>query len=311
MRQKQNTQYVERIIIDTDPGHDDALAILLSEKSDYIKIEAITTVAGNSTIQNVTNNARYILDLINSDAPIYSGSKKPLKRDLVLANVHGESGLDGANVIKKEKINNLAVSKIIEIITKNPKEISVLVIGPQTNIAKAIIREPKIAKLVKQFVIMGGAIECPGNKNRVAEFNIFVDPEAAEIIFNSGAEIILVPLDICNDVVLQEKDFQKITNKKISKPIMSMMKKYIIGIERFEKLKGALVYDALAAYYLINGNAYKTEKVDIRIETKGKLTRGMTVMDRRNWGDKIPNINLVTQIDTKKFIKDFIKIMNK
>lgn len=307
MNKKEN----KKIIIDTDPGHDDALAILLLEKSKIIDIKAVTTVAGNSTIQNVTNNARYILDLVYSKAPIYSGASKPLKKKLIQANVHGSSGLDGVDIVKNEKLNNLAVEKIIKIIKENPNKISILIIGPETNIAGALIKEPNIKRLVKEFVIMGGAINCPGNKNRVAEFNIFVDPEAAEIVFNSGVKITLIPLDVCNQVVLQESDFQNLKGSNLYEPINSMMKKFIKRIQKFENFKGALVYDALAAYYLLNPNAFEIVKRDIRIETKGELTRGMTVCDNRNWGDKKNNVQLVTKIDTKIFISDFIKILKK
>jgi len=301
----------KKIIIDTDPGHDDALAILLLEKSNLFDICGVTTVAGNSVIKNVTNNARYILDLVNSSTPIYSGSQKPLKRKLIQANVHGKNGLDGVKICKQEKLNNLAVDKIIEIVRQNPKQISILIIGPATNIARALLKDPDVEKLVKEFIIMGGAINCPGNKNRVAEFNIFVDPESADIVFNSSVKKTLIPLDICNEVILFEKDFEKIKGSKIYEPIKLMMKSFIKGIEKFEKTKGALVYDALAAYYLINPSAYKTIKKDIRIETRGELTRGMTVCDKRSWGIKKPNINLVIELDKNKFIEDFIKILKK
>ncbi len=304
-------KYIKKqIIIDTDPGHDDALAILLLQKSGVVDIKAIATVAGNSTLKNVTDNARYIIDLVDGGIPIYSGSEKPLSRDLILANVHGESGLDGATIAKEEPLNGLAVDKIIEIIKTNPGRTSIVVIGPETNIAKAIIKEPNLPKLVKEFIIMGGAIDCPGNKNRTAEFNIFVDPEAAEIVFNSGAKIILVPLDVCNKIVLTMKDFECLKKGNLYRPIISMMKKFIEGINNFEKIKGALVYDALAGYYLINPSAYSLIKADIRIETKGEYTRGMTVMEKRTYGDKNCNINLVTKINKKMFTRDFIKILN-
>jgi inosine-uridine nucleoside N-ribohydrolase len=297
------------IIIDTDPGQDDALAIMLLQKTRMFDIQAITTVAGNSTIQNVTNNARCIIDLLRCDVPIFSGSDRPLIRDLIIADVHGTSGLDGAEVIKVEPLNNLAVEKIISLVKDNPKKVSIVVIGPQTNIAKAILQEPNLPKLVKEFVIMGGAIDCPGNKNRTAEFNIFVDPEAAEIVFNSGAKIILIPLDICNKVILSSNDFEKIKENEISKKIKLMMRKYAKAIYSFEKIKGVLVYDALAAYYLINKKAYKLQKVDIRIETKGEYTRGMSVIDSRIYGEKNFNVDLVVELDKKAFVRDFIRIL--
>jgi inosine-uridine nucleoside N-ribohydrolase len=145
----------KQIIIDTDSGHDDALAILLLEKCKLFNIKAITTVAGNSTIKNTTNNARYILDLIDSKTPIYSGARKPLKRELITAVVHGESGLAGAVVTRQEKLTNNASKKIIEIVRANPHNISIITIGPQTNIAEAFINDPELPSLIKEVVIMG------------------------------------------------------------------------------------------------------------------------------------------------------------
>lgn len=299
-----------KIIIDTDPGHDDALAIMLLAKSGNVDIEAITTVAGNSNIQNVTNNARYLVDLLDLKIPIYSGSDKPLVKDLVMANVHGKSGLDGVDVLKKEKLNNLAVAKIAEIVNKNPNQVSIVLIGAETNFAKCLIQNPDLANKVKELVIMGGAINVPGNKSRVAEFNIFVDPDAAKIVFDSPIPKILIPLDVCNEIVLFLSDFEKIKGK-LRLPILSMMEKFIKGIEKFEMSKGALVYDALAAYYLINPGAYTLEDCDIRIETKGEFTSGMTVIDQTRWGEKNMNVKLVTKIDRNKFTEDFIKILSK
>jgi len=300
------------IIIDTDPGHDDALAIMLLEKSNLFDIKALTTVAGNSTIQNTTNNARYVLDLLKSNTPIFSGSPGPLKRNLIKAVVHGESGLAGAGIKKQEPLNSLAVEKIIELVRKNPKKISILAIGPETNIAKAFLKDPELPSLIKKLVIMGGAIRVPGNKNIVAEFNIFVDPEAADIVFRSPVKKIIIPLDVCNEVYLTLSDFEKLKDSTLYKPILSMMKHYIEGISTFEKnMKGALMYDPLAAYYLINPNAFQLKKMDIKIETKGELTRGMTVADLRNWGEKNYNTLVVKKINREKFVKDFLEILKK
>lgn len=298
-----------KIIIDTDPGHDDALAILLAIKSKKFDIKAVTTVAGNSTIQNVTNNAGYILDLVNSDIPIYSGSKKPLRKKQILANVHGKSGLDGANITKSKKLNDLAVDSMIRIIRTNPREVTIVCIGPETNIAKAFLKYPELPKLIKQLVIMGGAIDVPGNKNRVAEFNLFVDPDAAKIVFDAPVKKILVPLDVCNEIPLFLSDFKKIKGN-LKKPVLSMMKKFIKGIEKFENFKGALVYDALAVYYLISPKSCVVKPMDIRIETKGELTAGMSVADKRSWGKKDPDVNVVTKINRNKFVPDFIKILS-
>lgn len=301
--------YLPKIIIDTDPGHDDALAIMLMVKSGLFDIKAITTVAGNSTIEKTTNNARYVIDLLGVDTPLFSGSEKPLERDLILANVHGKSGLDGAKIIKNEILNGLAIKKIIELAKQNPGEISILCLGPLTNIAKAFLNDPDLPKSIKKLVIMGGAIRVPGNKSRVAEFNMFVDPEAAKIVFDSEVEKILVPLDVCNEVVLFERDFETIKGE-LKKPILAMMKKFIKGIKRFEGTEGALVYDALAAYYLINPIAFMLKNEDIRIETKGALTAGMTILEKRLSERKQSNVNLAVKLDKRVFLEDFLRTLS-
>lgn len=295
-------------IIDTDPGHDDAMAIMLAIKSG-LKILAITTCPGNSTIENTTRNARYILDLLNkNDIPVFSGCKKPLKRGLTQAVVHGESGLEGINPKNKAKLTNNAVEKILSTI-KNNKNVSLITLGPLTNIAKAIMREPETISMVKEIIIMGGAINVPGNKNRVAEFNFFVDPEAADIVFKFPIKKTLIPLDSCNQVELSLNDFKKIKGK-LKKPIVSMMRPYITNIFNDEGTKAALMYDPLTIYYLINPKACTLKKIDIMIETKGELTRGMTVADLRKKPEKNNPINVVMHIDPDKFTKDFVNILS-
>ncbi len=301
----------QKIIIDTDPGHDDALAIMLLVKSGMVDIQAITTVAGNATIREVTNNARFIADLVGLDVPIFSGAEKPLKRPLIQAVVHGSGGLAGVTVTKKEKLTGNAAEKIIEIVRKNPGEISLVVIGPQTNIAQAFLKDPMLPKLIKQIVIMGGAIEVPGNKNRVGEFNIFVDPEAAKIVFDAPVLKILVPLDQCNTMPLFMEDFRKLKGSPLYRPIIAMMREFIAGIAQFENTKGALVYDALAAYFLVNPKAFTVRRMDVRVETAGEFTRGMTVADRRGWGEKNPNVDVVVRIDRRAFVRDFIRILSR
>lgn len=298
-----------KIIIDTDPGHDDALAIMLLEKSRLFDICAISTVAGNSTVQNTTNNARYILDLLGSHTPLFSGVASPLKRELIQANVHGESGLAGATIKKQEPLSGNASDKIIEIVKKNPNQITILTLGPLTNLAQAFQKDSSIIPLVQSLVIMGGAIAVPGNKNRVAEFNIFVDPDAADIVFRSETQKTLIPLDACNNVFLSLEDFDTLKGISFYKEIRAMMEHYIEGIHFFEKTKGALMYDPLAAYYLVNPEAFKVEMMDVLVETESNLTRGMTVADRRTWGDKCPNINVAMFANREMFVKDFLNIL--
>ncbi|MBP7832582.1 MAG: nucleoside hydrolase [Candidatus Levybacteria bacterium] len=301
------------IIIDTDPGHDDALAIMLADKSGLFDIKALTTVAGNSTIENVTKNAFYILDLLQSnDIPVYSGKAKPLKRPLIQAVVHGKSGLAGANTANtKFALTNNAEDKIIEIVKQYKNNITLLTLGPLSNIARSFLKTPELPTLINEIVMMGGAINVEGNKSRVAEFNIFVDPEAADIVFKTNTKKVLIPIDICNSMSLSLEDFEELKNTDLYKPIMSMMKHFIKGIESDEGVKGALVYDAVAAYYLINPSAFKLEKMDIVIETKGEYTSGMTVAEKRNSSKKEYNVNVAISLDKETFKKDFITLLNK
>lgn len=304
---------MKKIIIDTDPGHDDALAIMLMVKSGLFDIKALTTVAGNSTIENVTRNATCILNLLeNQTIPIYSGKKNPLKRELVQAVVHGKSGLDGIDTNKtRYTITNNAPEKIIEIVRANPGKMTILALGPLSNIARALIKDPKLPLLIREIVIMGGAINVPGNKNRVAEFNMFVDPDAADIVLRAEVKKVLIPIDICNDTPLFLRDFNKLKGTKLYNPIISMMKQFIRGISKYEGTKGALVYDAIAGYYLVNPEAFRLEAMDILIETLGEYTFGMTVVEKRKSEKKKYNINVAIEIERNKFTEDFIKILKK
>ncbi len=184
-------------------------------------------------------------------------------------------------------------------------------LAPLTNIAKAIIIDAPVMKKVKEIVIMGGAIKVPGNQNRVAEFNIFIDPEASDIVFRFPVKKTLVPLDACNDVRLFLDDFKKIKNKKIRDFVLKIMRPYIRNIYFDQGVKAALVYDALAAYALLNPSACRFNNYDILVETKGKLTRGMTVADFRKLSEKNNVISVVEKISKEKFKKDFIDYMSR
>lgn len=300
-----------KIIIDTDAGHDDVLAMMLLIKSRRFDILGITTVAGNSIIENATRNTAFTLDLLSRrDIPIFSGSAKPLKRKLITAVVHGKSGLDGVDTSKtKFALTNDAYIQIIKRIRSNPHEVTLLTLGPLTNIARAFTSDPLLPSLVKEIVIMGGAIDVCGNKNRVAEFNMFVDPEAADIVFRSKTRKTLIPLDPCNKIVLFLSDFERLKDSNLYLPIRNMMKQFIKGIEKYEGIKVALVYDVLTAYYLINPKAFKLIPMDIVIETEGKHTAGMTVAEKRILEKKSFNVEVALRIDKRVFVEDFIRIV--
>lgn len=301
----------QKLIIDTDAGHDDVLAMMLLIKSRRFDILGITTVAGNSTIENATRNAVFTLDLLKSrQIPIFSGSAKPLKRELVQAVVHGKSGLDGVDTSKtKFTLTNDAHTQIIKIVRSNPYNITLLTLGPLTNLARAFLTDPLLPPLIKEVVIMGGAIDVCGNKNRVAEFNMFVDPEAADIVFKSNVKKVLIPLDPCNNIILHQSDFENLKGSALYLPIRKMMDKFIEGIEKYEGVSGALVYDPIAAYYLLNNSAFQYLFMDIVVETKGDYTSGMTIVEKRITAEKLYNVNVIVKVDRNKFISEFTKII--
>ncbi|HUD44884.1 MAG TPA: nucleoside hydrolase [Patescibacteria group bacterium] len=303
----------KKIIIDTDPGHDDAMAIMLAVKSGAFDILAITTVCGNSTIENTTRNARFVLQVLDrEDIPVYSGANKPLKQDLIQAVVHGKTGLEGIDPTNEAKLTNNAVDKIIELIKKYPGEITLVTLAPLTNIAMAIQKDPKTMDKLKQIVTMGGAINVAGNKNRVAEFNVFVDPDAAKIVFDFPVKKTLVPLDACNHVQLTLKDFQSITNKNLQNILVKLVKPYIQNIAKDVGVHAALMYDPLTVYYLLDANACKRYDDNVLVETEGEITRGMTVIDKRSVKDDLkPNMTIVTHISQAKFRRTFINFLSR
>ncbi|MFX1520170.1 MAG: nucleoside hydrolase [Promethearchaeota archaeon] len=302
---------IHEIIIDTDPGVDDALALMLAIKSGIFEIHAITTVAGNTTIENATRNARFILNLLKrEDIPVYSGAVKPLERDLIQSIVHGKSGIGDLRPQNEANLTHDAVENILSIIEKNPQEITLVTIGPLTNVAKAIMENSTIMSKLKEIVIMGGAIKVPGNANRVAEFNIFVDPEAADIVFRFPMKKTLVPLDACNRVKMSMSDFESIKNPSLREPIISMMHTYIQKtFERLE-IKAAFMYDPVTVYSLINPSACKKKEYNVLVETRGELTRGMTVAELRKVKREPPNVTVIETISEKEFIEDFITYLS-
>lgn len=299
----------QKIIIDTDPGHDDVMALMLACRSAEFNILAVTAVCGNSTLENTTRNAQFILDFLGrKDIPVYSGAEKPLERELIQAVVHGASGLDGIDPTNEAVLTGDAVDQILRLVKSNPNQVTVVALGPLTNIALAIQKDPKTMMLVKGIVMMGGAINVAGNKNRVAEFNIFVDPEAADIAMRFPVKKTLVPLDACNHVLMQLEDVARIEDVALRSLLNKMLEPYITNLAKDTGLKGALMYDALTIFYLLQPDSCQTEMYSVLVETKGEITRGMTVADRRKVTDGMDtDVTVVVNIKSQDFIDCFVE----
>src|SRR6266542_5395088 len=237
----------KRIIIDTDPGVDDAFTFLLALASPEIKLEALTTTQGNVTVEKATRNALSVLELGRaSHIPVAKGSVLPLIQPLrASAYVHGESGIGNSRLPEPQAkpVAGHAVDYLIERVIAEPNQISIFPIAPLTNIAMAIRKEPKFAKAVKELVIMGGAIQEHGNITPLAEFNIYVDPHAAHIVFHAGVPITLIPLDVTHKCLLKQEHIDHLL--KIHSPITRFIKE---AVEVYLKASLQLGYEGSALH---------------------------------------------------------------
>jgi len=275
-------------LIDTDTASDDAVALIMALRSQEVRVAAITVVAGNIPMQQATSNALYTSELCGSDVPIYSGAEKPLLRKLVLADwFHGADGLgDHGYAPKRRRPEPMhAVDAFIGTVRANPG-IEIVTLGPLTNIALALSREPKLAHSIKRCVIMGGAPCCEGNVTPAAEFNIWVDPEAACIVFHSGMPIEMVGWHLCRgEAVINPKEIDELLALK--NPLADFaVHCNNIAIDAFFKQtgqRGISLPDPVAMGIALNpALCASSSNHYVEIETSSELTRGATVLDRLN-----------------------------
>lgn len=302
----------KKIIIDTDPGHDDALALLLMLCSDSIDVRLITTVAGNSTVQNCTNNAYLIRALADAaTVPIASGAAYPLCRALQTAVTHGSSGLDGVGRVPAVELDGQAVNRMLTAIRENPQEVTLLVLGPETNIAQAILRDEATMREVKELVIMGGAFTVRGNQTSAAEFNIFSDPEAARIVAEFPVPKTYIPLDVCNRIQVPLEEFGCIKDTGLRKTVFAMMRPYIRNLKEFElDTRGALMYDVLAAYYVLRPTMCNTRVGRVSVETDDEDCIGKTTMTQKQENATANRGKIVQSIPYQQFVNDFFAVIN-
>jgi purine nucleosidase len=279
-----------KIIIDTDPGQDDAVAILLALASpDEITVLGITAVAGNVPLALTQKNARIICELAGRpDIPVFAGCERPMVHPLVTAeHVHGKTGLDGIALPDPTMAlqDRHAVDFIIDTLRAEPPgSVTLCPIGPLTNIATAFTRAPDIVTRVKEIVLMGGAYFEVGNITPAAEFNMYVDPQAAEIVFHSGVPLVVMPLDVTHKVLTTRPRIDAI--RAIGSPVAHAVASWTDFFERFDMAKygaeGAPLHDPCVIAYLLAPALFTGRHINVEIETTSALTRGMTVADW--WG---------------------------
>ena len=300
---------MKHIILDTDPGVDDALAILLAFNSPEISVKAVTTVAGNVSHNQGHLNAKKLLNFLKKgNIPVSKGAEKPIMRITKHAErIHGKKGLGLANLpapsIKTSSFN--AVEIILKKTEEFGKKLTLLAIGPLTNIASAILADPELPKKVGGLVIMGGAYNLNpygyGNINSVAEFNIWFDPEAAQIVFNSGIPLTCAGLDITTipENRLSSTLFEEIKKKntKKSRLVVNLCQNIV------ERFNGISLHDPMALAYVIDPSMFKTQRFRVNIETRGEITRGMTIIDRdyNTILGKKANTEIIVEVEAERF----------
>lgn len=310
----------KKILLDCDPGHDDMIAIMVACASPEIDLLGITTVAGNQILEKTFQNAQKVLTLIGETAvPLAKGADRPLARELRVApDIHGDSGLDGA-VLPESGMTPLPVSAfdfLRRTLNDSAEHITVVPTGPLTNIATLLLAAPEVKEKIERIVLIGGGIY-DSNVTPAAEFNIFVDPEAAKIVFESGLPITQVGLDVTNKSLLTYGDIAYLASLdgSVSRFVAPLLKFFADMNRDNFGIQGAPVHDALAVATAMRPEIVSTKHLNVVIETGGTYTTGATVADVYGVSGRKPNVDLALEVDVdmirKVMIDTICKLDNK
>lgn len=301
------------VLIDTDAGVDDALALILALRSPELDVRAITTVAGNVRVRHCTQNVLALLDQLrlDQDLIVAEGAARPLTRKLFTApEVHGSDGFGNVRprLRSGRKVSSMPASSLIaESAGKWGRRLTIVALGPLTNIARAIKRHPRSVGKVGRIITMGGAFRVPGNTGPVAEFNYYVDPEAADIVMKSGIAVTVIPLDLTQRIVVMHRELERRASRRansLSRLIVRMTRFYMRYHARTENFFGGFLHDPIAVAFAIRPSLFYTQRLRVAIETKGILTRGMSIADIR----KTPRgrgVDVAMKLDREEFLKLF------
>jgi inosine-uridine nucleoside N-ribohydrolase len=316
---------LRKVIIDTDPGTDDAMAILLALNSPELEVKALTVVPGNVTAKQGLQNALKLVSLANRcEIPVAAGAQHPLLQKLITAEYwHGTNGLANIELppAKCHADPRFAPDLIIELVHTYPHEITLLPVGPETNIALAVLKDPSIVPLVKEVIVMGGSIS-GGNVNASAEANIYNDPEAAQIVFNAGWPLTMVGLDVGDRTLFTSTDLARLQKTRgPQNDFATSVLKFMVDLWG-KGTGGAAMYDPLAVGVAVDAALVTTQRMRVDVETRGEFTRGETVANRHNTvernvlhGDRFmiegvetlqPNVRVCVAVDAEAFLQMFI-----
>ena len=298
-----------KIILDCDPGHDDALAMTMAIASPKIELAAVTTSAGNQTPEKTLNNAMRMLTLMHrEDIPVAGGNRTPLVNKLATAgNVHGKTGLDGAELPDPDfKPQNMtAIELMAKTIRESDEKVTLVVTGPMTNAALFLRVYPELADRIEQIVFMGGAMGL-GHWTPSVEFNIYVDPEAAKIVMNAGIPLVMAPLNVTHQAQILKDEIESIDD--IKNPVAHAFRGLLDFFEIYHEnpkwgFKGAPLHDPCTIAWLIDPTLFEGEQMNVDVETQGELVKGETVCDYYELTGKPKNTNVLLKVDRERFIK--------
>ena len=292
------------IVIDCDPGHDDAMAIMLALASPEVELRGITTVAGNQTLDKTTRNALKVLELVGrTDVPVAAGADRPLRRTLrTAANVHGESGLDGPDLPEPTvtPVDAQASDLLAELIEPG---VVLVPTGPLTNVAQLLERHPDVTQRLERIVWMGGAI-AEGNVTPAAEFNAYVDPEAAQIVFASGVPVTMIGLDVTHKALFTGDHAERLRSAGAVGRAVAELADFFLRFHRQRyRFDGAPIHDAMAVAHVIDPTLVETVNCNVAIETASEYCDGRTVVDRWLVTDRPRNAHVGIDVDAGRFLE--------
>ena len=288
------------ILLDCDPGHDDAIALLLALASPELELLGVTTVAGNQTVEKTTANAIRVLELVGSDVPVAAGAGRPLVREpYVAAYVHGETGLDGPDLppARREPVDQHAVDFLAERIDGA----TLVATGPLTNVALLLARDEKAGP--ERIVLMGGAF-AEGNVTPAAEFNIWADPEAAARVFSSGLDVTMVGLDVTHQALLTDEHAARLReNGRVGNVVADLLDFYGVFHKQVYDFEGSPIHDAVAVAQVLRPDLLELRELNVEIDRESELCRGRTVVDVWKRTGREPNTRVAVGIDADGFIE--------
>jgi purine nucleosidase/pyrimidine-specific ribonucleoside hydrolase len=293
------------IILDCDPGHDDAVAILLAAGDDAIDLRAITTVAGNCPLDLATINARRVAALAGlHDVPLAAGAAGPRVGELVTApDIHGETGLDGHDLTEEVPLDPRgAVELMVDVLTDSAEPVTLVPTGPLTNVAELLEGHPELRERIAEIVLMGGSTD-RGNKTPAAEFNIWVDPEAAALVFESGVPVTMIGLNLTHQALATPEVLERVRALS-GAPARAVEDWMVFFGSRYERVYGRFappVHDPCTVALLIDPDVMRLQETFIAVETEGRWTRGATVVDLLGRLDREPNARVALELDAPRF----------